>query len=82
MESAGGRDCAALIDRLRSEAYRFDFFQAVRLLQRAADEQAAAAEQTAAERDLGAGEPVRVAATVPTLMRVTHQASHLLELGH
>lgn len=34
MGSASGRDRAALIDRLLEEAYRFDFFQAVRVLER------------------------------------------------
>lgn len=34
MGSASGRDRAALIDQLLEEAYRFDFFQAVRVLER------------------------------------------------
>ncbi len=34
MGSTSGRDRAALIDRLLEEAYRFDFFQAVRVLER------------------------------------------------
>ena len=36
MGSASGRERVALIDRLLEEAYRFDFFQAVRILERAA----------------------------------------------
>ena len=51
MGSARGRDDTALIDRLLEESYRFDFFQAVRILERAA---ARAAES----RPAGAGQPV------------------------
>lgn len=42
MASAGGRKGPAVIDVLLAEAYRFDFFQAVHLLQRYADERAQA----------------------------------------
>jgi type VI secretion system protein ImpH len=38
MAAASGRDDTALSDRLHAEAYRFDFFQAVRLLECAARE--------------------------------------------
>ena len=34
MASARGREGAALAERLLEEAYRFDFFQAVRVLER------------------------------------------------
>jgi type VI secretion system protein ImpH len=44
MAAASGRDRASVADGLRQEAYRFDFFQAVRLLEWMALEQPEAAE--------------------------------------
>jgi type VI secretion system protein ImpH len=52
MGSASGRDRAALIEQLQEEAYRFDFFQAVRVLQRWAAREAASGR--AARHPIGA----------------------------
>lgn len=71
MASASRRDTASLRDRLESEARRFEFLQAVRLLQRAAPDR---------ERIGGDGDPRREAVRLRSEVSLTFPRSDVVKI--